>query len=266
MKGVVSLPMPKRWYNEKAAAKSDNPIDVNICASKKPYFMIYRYPELYGQYRAFQNAVDMKCLLLFGVPFSEIDGAPESADRDRILEQYDKYCPTQQSDGVVNRICAMCENYFASRATERKSAPKFDASILKSGVTYTTYTKGKIMRLCDDYMARLRQVCVERLDDEQFATQKLILVEEFREACAVVCPEMDELCDIVVDICYRNEKSKQFAWDMCGVHMVNNVLRRNGGKISYPRRAKQGDIVYGGRRFKLETLEVKELDEGYYTE
>ena len=265
MKGVVSKPMPKHWYNDRAAADSDDPIDAQICASKKPYFMIYRYPEQRAKYLAFHEAAEDQCVLLFGVPIEQLDTLPPSEEVNAFREWYERLCPVQRARGVMNRICAVCENYFASLRTTQSDAPKFDPAILKSGATYSSYTKNKITTLYHEYMWTLKQAGAAKMPEDELTEYKQMLADEFSFACAEACPDEDELCDIVVDICYSRENSKQFAWDMCGQIIVKNLLARHDGVVQYPRLARQGDIVYGGQRFKLESLEVVS-NEGYRTE
>ena len=268
MKGIISKPMPKRWYNENAAANSGDPIDEKICVSKKPYFMIYRYPELHSRHNAFQKTANMRALYECGAPLADILNNPDAFDNGaEFRDWYYKYAPTQVSHGTINRICNMCEDYFA-QIKENDECDPFDPSILKTGVDYSRHTKSQIDSLYRGYMARLQDIASCGCDDEEKAQRKIILAEEFRKECALVTPSAVELCDIVVDICYAKEKSKQFAWDMCGDQMIANVIRNSGGKVNWPRATTQGDIVYGGKRFKLETMDMREADddERYYYE
>lgn len=264
MKGVVSLPMPKRWYNEKAAAKSGNPIDLNICASKKPYFMIYRYPEQRARYLAFHEAAQDQCMLLFGVHVENLDNLPRTAEIENFCEWYDRLCPVQKSAGVINRICSVCEKYFSNLRVSADSAQKFDPGLLKSGVTYSSYTKSKVAALYHEYMWTLKQAGAAKMPEDELTDYKQLLADEFVIACAEVCPDENELCDIIIDICYTRECSKQFAWDMCGEIMVRNVLDKTGGVVRYPRAARQGDVVYGGKRFKIEKLELEATEDERY--
>ncbi|MBP0064346.1 hypothetical protein JYQ78_14230, partial [Anaerobutyricum hallii] len=67
-----------------------------------------------------------------------------------------------------------------------------------------------------------------------------------------------ELCNIVLDLCYSKSKySKQFAWDICGETFIQNLLRRNNYRISYPTLDNNGDIEYLGMRFSMKEAEIK---------
>lgn len=266
MKGIISKPMPKHWHDAKAAATSGDPIDVKICADKKPYFMTYRYPELRSQYLTFKSVADRKAKLLFGSGLDALLSKEDaSSEENTYLEYYHRFTPVQISHGVINRICNVCETYFED-LREAPARSGFDPALLKTGVDYSRATKDAIKHLYLDYMARLQEVAAAT--DDELSAAKLMLLDDFRQECSLVCPSEIELCDIVVDICYSKEKSKQFAWDMCGAQMVTNIVRNTGGGIYWPKPTARGDIVYGGKRFKLEYLQLSEVneDEGYYFE
>jgi hypothetical protein len=64
------------------------------------------------------------------------------------------------------------------------------------------------------------------------------------------------LANIVVDLCYTSSKSKTFAWDIAGEQIFNNVLKNNGGTITYPVKDSGGDIEFLGKRFSLHTQKI----------
>lgn len=258
MKGIVSLPMPKHWYNANAAAESDSDIDADICADRKPYFMIYRYPELRSRYNTFQKAVKLRCEIDTGYTLEDtLKSSFPTAEQTDFLTWYNKFVPVQRGDGVINRICRMCEEYFVKK-TQQDTDVRFDPSILKVGIDYSRHTKDQIIALYHEYMAQFQRVIATSLNDDDFVLQKCMLKEEFLKKCWLVTPSAHELCDVVVDICYGKEKSKQFAWDMCGDIIVENLVRNHSGMVNWPKATTKGDITYNGKRFKLESLEVLE--------
>lgn len=262
-KGIVSKPMPKHWYNERAAAESGDPVDVSICASKKPYFMIYRYPELRSRYFAYLRNAEFKCRTELGEELSDLFHKSQCSETEaQFLEWFDRMCPVQYGRGVMNRICQMCEHYFAGQNHE-DGGGEFDSGILKTGVDYSRCSRDRVEALYRDYMADLQALGVAADSDEELTMKRQLLKEEYRQLCALACTNEDELCDILVDICYARERSKQFAWDMAGSLMIRNLLRRSGGYFSYPRANKRGAIVYCGKRFSLETCQLEGWNERY---
>ena len=58
-KGIKSAPYPSHWIRRQQILPTDSPSTVahkeflnSICADKKPYFFIYRYPQLKKDYDA----------------------------------------------------------------------------------------------------------------------------------------------------------------------------------------------------------------------
>ena len=261
MKGVVATPMPKRWYNAEAAAETGDPVDISICADRKPYFMIYRYPELRSRYSTFQKSVKLRCEVDTGYTLGEtlVAESPTVEQKD-FLDWYNRFVPVQRSNGIINRICRMCEEYFADKK-HIDNDTKFDPDILKVGVDYSRRTKDLILALYHEYMEQLQMIIATSINDEEFTLQKCMLRQDFLQKCLLIAPSEYELCDVVVDICYGKEKSKQFAWDMCGDIIVDNIVRRNSGVVTWFKQTTRGDITYGGKQFQLERLTVLEGSE-----
>lgn len=260
LKGIVAKPMPKHWYELKAAQATGNPVDVAICADKKPYFMMYRYDELRSDYKKFDRAVRFKCLATtekkLDVLLADI---PENEDEQWFVNEYRRLCPVSISNGVVNRICKLCEAYFSkhkNKKTEEKI--EFDSSILKSGVSYNRGVKDRIKELFKEYTQELQKMAQDKTNEEDKHLQKEATKEAYLMRCMEVCPDPVTLCDAVVDACYAIEKSKQFAWDMCGEQIIKNLLSHNGNKFVYPCRDNDGDIIFQGRKYGLREVRLSD--------
>ena len=61
------------------------------------------------------------------------------------------------------------------------------------------------------------------------------------------------LTNIIIDVCYASNKSKSFAWDICGDEIFKNVLKNSGGQIQFPIKDENGDIEFCGNTFSLLT-------------
>lgn len=257
-KGIVAKPMAKHWYNEKAAEESGDPIDAKICASKKPYFMIWRYDDVRNQYNAFRNNAERRCRVEFTMELDDLLSLEQpTPEQQNFVNWFHRLIPVQYGRGVMNRICRMCEQYFAQHPEKPDVNQEFDSSILKSGVDYSWYAKERVENLFREYMAALQSIQDCFLADEERNVRKQILQDEYRALAAAACTNEDELCDILVDVCYSRERSKQFAWDMVGDLMLRNLLRSSNGIVKYPKANKRGQIVYCGKRFSLESVCVE---------
>ena len=84
----------------------------------------------------------------------------------------------------------------------------------------------------------------------------------FRSRCEIICPNEDELCNIVVDLAYQTEGTKSFAWDICGDVILKNLLIRKNNTIHYPVITdNDGDFEYCGKNFTM--YERKITDEEF---
>jgi hypothetical protein len=74
--------------------------------------------------------------------------------------------------------------------------------------------------------------------------------DEFNKECEIVCPDRKMLVNIILDMCYRKNASKRFAWSVCGKDIIDNLLEANSYTFSYPVKDPDGDIDFCGEHFK----------------
>ena len=96
----------------------------------------------------------------------------------------------------------------------------------------------------------------ERVDEYDTFSRMMEMRAEFEQECAKICPNRSALCDIVLDICYKKSATKRFAWEMCGDDIIQNLLSRNGGVISYPVLEPDGEVCFGGNRFSVKQTKI----------
>lgn len=260
--------MPKEWRDRWAAGLIENQgkrdLYRRIAVGRKPYFMRYVYPTLMKQYNTYIKNTDRNCLREFGMTVDELKAVPEkkrTEDQKTFLKYYDIYMPVGMNDCVMNRICRKIEQMFDGYLGKKNRSAAFDYTILKSGAEYTQHQFNLIKRLYDNYCGRVASYAMfadrEKMDKAEAAASLSALRDEFERGCAIVCPNKTTLCDIVLDLCYTSNTSKQFAWDMCGGQIIQNLLSRSGHKISFPTLDKDGDVEFAGNRFTVVTKQME---------
>ena len=265
VKGIVCKPMPKGWHDFHGNALPDNPTEedrakrafnLRILADKKPYFMRYIYADIMSQYNTYMKNTEAKCESEFRVTIDELLAMNEkdrTPKQNEFIGYYLRRIPVSMGDCVANRICRKVEQAFDHILMMNQST-EFDYSILKSGCEYTNDQYRKVMEAYREYTeiaaasASARTGAASRTIGKNRCTSAR---DEFVKRCLSICSNAEQLCDIIVDICYKRSTTKQFAWDICGEEIINNLLRRNDGKISYPKQDEAGDIEYGGQRFSF---------------
>ena len=269
-KGIIAKPMPEGWYNRRANVIKDTDteqeikekqFDMGIVADKKPYFMTYVYPHLKKEYDTYTKNADFKCLTMFGLHIEDFcDKQFFTKEEDDFLKYYQTLMPVGSNPCVVNRISWILNSEFNGYLKNINSANTFDYNILKSDTDYSQKSYNEIKKLYKEYLAKVemfkRKASTERIEDSQIERRKL--VDSFKKDCELICTNKDELCNIVLDICYKTENSKQFAWDICGDVFVRNLLLKNNYVLSYPEKNDEGDFDYMGFNFLMKQTNIAE--------
>ena len=267
-KGIISKPMPREWHDFRSVNKIEDPdkksLYRSIVADKKPYFMRYIYPALMRDYNKYINNTNRNALREFQITVDEMLSMPmkDLTERQKeFLIHYHNRMPVGNSDCVMNIICRKFEERFSNYISRRNSTTEFDYTILKSDVPYTSRQFYDVKKLYDDYNKRLANYSIfvgyERVNEWDSHMNLSIMDAEFRKQCEEVCPNSKALCNIVLDICYKRNSTKRFAWDMCGEEIIDNLLRNNGGVIYYPTLSDEGDICFGGNRFIIKSKQLE---------
>ena len=271
IKGIVSNPMPRSWHDKYAVNDIDDEnkkeLYRDIVADKKPYYMRYIYPAMMKEYRSYVKKSEKNALREFKLSIQEIEELPEHDRTDRqkeFLHSYYYYMPAGIGNCVTNRVCRRIEREFDGYVGRHNASTSFDYTILKSGRSYTQSQFYKIKQLHDEYNRRMQSYAVQsgykRVDEYELFMKVQEINNEFREECAKVCSNKFELCDIVLDICYKRNSTKKFAWGMCGSEIIDNLLRNNNYTIFYPTLNVDGNITYGGQKYSLEQKEINTDD------
>ena len=275
-KGIIAKPMPKYWYDKSSCNKLPSDTDeqkhfkelcLRIVAENKPYFMKYVYPDLMAKYNKYLKDTNSKCIREFKMSMIDLMNKPNKTIPEKdFIEYYKKLMPVGDNPCTINRIAWLFENTFKSYISEFSKTREFDYSILKSGVEYSKNDYQKIAKLkaeYDDSVKYYQQLAnKQRLDKDEVAVNRNMMLMKFKSKCEEICPNEKELCDIIVDLCYSSSKSKQFAWDICGEVIIDNLLDKNEHMINYPVLVKSdGDFEFGGEQFIMCHKKYEEDDE-----
>lgn len=159
---------------------------------------------------------------------------------------------------MQNKICKRIEEEFDGYVKKNPPPAPFDYTVLKTSMEYTKSQYALIAELYEEYTQKVQEFMVEsyykRMDQDDAIVGKALLLRNFKQLCNEICSNAEQLCNIVLDLCYRNNRSKQFAWDMCGTQIIENLLNKNGRKLSFPVSDDNGDIEFGGQRFSMSTI------------
>lgn len=286
-KGIIAKPMPSDWFtlheckvndDDDEETKSQKEFNFKIVAAKKPYFMTYVYPKLKSEndnYVRNNNKGAIRRFNEYGIKSIEDLKNYEGKTKQMIdyCNFYEMLMPVGNNPCVVNRISWIFEKAFKGYLSKFSSfmaatnKSEFDYTIMKSGVVYSKNNYNQILEIYKEYNRRVenyhKRARTEKIDKDSEYAERQHLIDFFKNECYKVCPNEDELCDIVLDICYQKEKSKQFAWDIVGQTILSNLLKKNKNIIHYPKLVDSGgDFTYCGKKFEMceKELEVNSSD------
>ena len=268
IKGVVARPVPKEWLSTRIFKIKDEDdesiirekqINSNIAAEIKPWFFIYRYSYLKSELDKYVKSVGSNCKIRFGKTLEDLyESNDKSEEEELFIYNYEKYMPVSRAAGTINRICWRIEDEF--KTTDVFPNVEFDYSILKSDVEYTPDEYDLIKQLYDEYNKNMQLFLkgIKKNDSLKEERDSFIsqLTKEFAESCSIICPNIEAMTNILIDICYTSNKNKSFAWDIVGEQIFNNVLKNNDYKIKYPIKDIDGDIEFCGNKFSLYTQKI----------
>lgn len=271
-KGCLARPVLKEWYdwkvnkiqlNDSEEVIKEKMFNQSILADKKPYFFIYNYDTLKKEYMDYEKSNNRVCQVRYGCTVKELLFKKDKTEKEKeFIQRYKEEAPVSMTDSTMNKICWYIEEHFMNVNLDYK-IEEFDSSLFKTpNLNYSTVVQSKITKLKQEY-DKLTQEAIKsrfktskgKIDNGELAIAVDTQMEMFKEQALAICSNEETLCNIIVDLCYvKSNKSKQFAWGICGEQMVRNLLKHHNYKISYPVKDEQGDILFKGERFKMEEI------------
>ena len=275
-KGVIAKSMPASWHSFRDNMVADDGEDETtiarkefnqrIVASHKPYFMIYIYPQFKQRVDSYikNNNTNIRKRFV-GYNIHNIDELRAFEPKTKEMKDFIYYFDSQMVYGdnacVINRICRLYEKEFPPYSLIKESSKPFDYTILKSGRQYSRQNYKDIEALYQQYRHEVddfhQSQNLQLYDNSEREYQHALFLSRFKRYASEVCSNQDELCDIVLDLCYQKEGSKQFAWDVSGSTIIRNLLKRNDYRLSFPEHI--GDeFVFCGEGFSMRTVCIQE--------
>ncbi|MFF2093515.1 hypothetical protein [Paenibacillus sp. NPDC058174] len=270
-KGIEGQKMPKVWYDANANIVRDfdskeilskDEFNLSIVTDKNPYFMIYSNDEMKKKHDTYMKNSNKSAMNRFGIELFELLAkVNRTEEEESFVHYYNQMNPCTHGESTMNKICKKIENEFKRSRTNNQP---FDYSILKSDATYEKPVFDEMKKLYDEYVfavAVYEQALEHAAGEENGRTsQRDVLKDRFRFLALNICSNEDVLCNIVIDMLYSNNNSKQFVWDIAGDTIIRNLRKRSNYMITYLELDMQGDVEFAGERFSVKRKRVKEGD------
>lgn len=283
IKGIKAKEMPKEWYNYKEnKVKIDEngeiiddeetlkkkEFNIKLMVNKKPYFFIYNYDNLRVKYNAFIKGVKNNSLIRFGKPLKDIIDNPITKDEQIFVKSIKYKNPVFEYPSTMNKICWSIEKEFKDIKLKINNDDKFSVNIYKTKKRYSKDLYNDILELyeqyrrCQKYNLNYKNISMDNTyigeDSMDYNSNKALFVNTFKTEAEKICPNQEDLCNIVIDIAYSNKNSRQFAWDICGNQIIKNLLSKNNNTFNYPVKDNNGDISWNGEKYSMVKMEVED--------
>lgn len=250
IKGIESKPMPKYWFKRNQCAKigndgkplynEKNEVIYNeylqsICADKKPYFMIYRYPEVKKDYKTYQDKNNIKAIQLFGCTLEELlNKNNRNENEEKFVKWYYTKLPVGISGCAMNKICRYVEKEMENYKSKLKKEGSFDYTKLKIKMNMTKKNKEAyalyyplLFDLCNTYVAKIadfKSNSSKAINDKETAVNNRDELRKWiKQEAKTICPDDKLRLNIILDLCYGQKNNKQFCWDTVGKLIVEHL-------------------------------------------
>ena len=227
LKGIKAKPMPSSWYHF-GACKGD-PFLQSICTDKRPYFMIYARDDYRAKYKKYVSNADERCMVNLGISLDELikkyNDSPTllTSYEQNFMHWYHKRFPFGTGACAMNKICWYIEKEFDGYKINLKRNHSFDYTILKVDRRCTNEHRESLRELMELY---IQQIAIYKMDSTNHdldaddtntkSINRQIMAARYRKRAKQICPNDDERLNIVLDLCYGENKNKMFCWDIIG--------------------------------------------------
>lgn len=277
-KGIIAKPMPNYWKSAKAVKNDLEKATLyrKIAVERKPYFFIYNYEKLYTRYNRYMQAVHESYACEYGGDF-DADYVNNRHDKEKeiFFDYFEKLMPVDDTPCTMNRICHRIESETKDIRLA-KTDDTFDIKLLKSpSPSYSMYdyyqAREAISEAYGKYCTGMKELNYKLTNEYVHGADRGTIIDEFKRNFLMnlktICDNNELVCDILIDIAYKNKKSMGFVWETCGKQIVWNLLERHDGVLAYPVIANDNaEFEYHGIGFKMEIAkaEVVESDESIF--
>lgn len=264
-KGIKTYPMQKSWYMLNECKQSDEYNDEynvkmafyeKICAHKKPYFFGYNYSSLMREYKETVNRARTNARQKFRMELDDMLEAYKNNDvsleQKIFIEKFLRTLKLDNSKSTCNMICWEVEKIFDD--TNGFAAEKADLyDLIRSNQESNPNLLDKITKTCRASEKKRAAKCViEFLLNEKITEEEMEYCNvdyDMSDVLESICNNEDELCDLLLDYCYKYNGNKEILWSVCGETIVKRLM--SDSVLSYPELDPNGDFEVQGKKYSM---------------
>lgn len=270
----MTEPLPKSWWvaKENRITEDDSPSEIErkklyakLCADKKPYFFAYVYQRNKQEYDTFMKNARSNAITMYKNSLDVLieqyhSGQLTDEDAIRFVNNFERNLPLDMSPSTANRACWAIEKKFDG--VDLFKDVVFNYSILKTGIEYDQSLYDVVKYICNQYKPSTqiaqRKAAIQYSygDDEEDWVSIDMMMQNLVEQLYGVCPNEQILCEILIDLCYGENMSKQIVWRACEDEILRRLLSRNDNKMRYPKKCADGEFWCQGVKYTMQEITV----------
>lgn len=182
---------------------------------------------------------------------------------------YSKLKNLSKSHSNMNLLCMSIERWERS-VKYRRPKVQFDWKIMyddevgydedtfneieKIFLEFNEYRKDQLLfeKKCKNWSMYKKEISkkITKAEARSYETNWQSIYNVYRNRCTDICPNIKELANILVVLCYEKypNKYKKFAWQIAGSGIVENI---KPVPVSLPKKDDNGDFYYLGNKYSM---------------
>ena len=156
------------------------------------------------------------------------------------------------SKSTCNMICWEIEDTFDGKTNFAQNTVDL-YSILRRNEEYTPAILDKIVKLCKKSEKKKAIKCAMSFllnkQDSGYDDEYSNVDYDIADILGEVCNNEEQLCDILLDYCYKYNGNKEILWNVCGEVIVKRLS--NGRNLCYPIADSNGDFEVQGKKYSI---------------
>lgn len=243
----------KKEYTDEYNTKMD--FYAKICAYNKPYFFGYVYSGLMKEYRETTNKAKTNARQKFKMELEDMISMHNnkediSQDHKIFVERFLRSLKLDSAQSTCNMICWEIENIFDN---QKGFAPqKVDLyDIVRSDCDVDQTLLSKITKLCktSERKRAAKSIIEYLINDGQFDDEYQNVDYDISDVLYGICNNEEQLCDLLLDCCYKYNVNKEILWNACGETIINRLMQNN--ELYYPELDINGDFEVQGKKYSM---------------
>jgi hypothetical protein len=272
VKGLEVPPFRNHWTKPKKYVQDMTPEQIeeinfnnSICITQRPFYFRWLYNDYMKRYtEEIELDYDIRSRTDFGIKFLDLLDKPNKTEEElEFIAEYRKWSFFIDNNSVVNRISRYLEDSVENIKNENKKE-EYDFNVLMDNTIPINKDKLKSMiELFDKYKLFKRKNFDNHANDEdRFENLDQVISVLKKEAYKKISSNKRELANLAVFLTYNcNGTNKNFAWDLFGEGMLENLKKKSKDVIKVPIFNDGGTNEYLWKKYFIDEFSLSELED-----